>query len=426
MGEGPLGVLGVAGLEGGPGDRGQDLDGPSLPAALEVGEGVAQVPGQVEGSAPLGNPERVRHRVGPLTEAGRRLIRRRQVEAGVGAPAAVGAVQGGAVADGGEDVLEAVPLGAVVVDVACGHHREPQPVGQAPEGSVAGPISLHPVLLKLNEEAVGPERPGQPPGEGLPRGHGVVQGVGQRAPPAAGEQDEALGACEQHVQRQRRRPPGTRPVGRGEEPAEVRVARGGLGQKREVEGARGFVRPGGGGSGEGGRARRGTTAGIRSSRAGPAGPAATLLFVRNPFSRKAAVPDRELRARDGLKPRLPGRPGELHGPVEPVVVREGQGWVAQLPGPQDQLFGVGGPVQERERRVGVELDVGGGFGRRGGVGHAPKITRISGLGKGCSGWADRPKRNYLTRGESGRNTGASGSVGSEDTMDSSTLEELYQ
>jgi len=69
-----------------------------------------------------------------------------------------------------------------------------------------------------------------------------------------------------------------------------------------------------------------------------------------------------LGAGNGLDPLFLGGPSELHGTVEPVVVRESECRIPQLLRPQDQLLRVGGAVQKGEARVGVELDVGGGHG----------------------------------------------------------------
>ena len=53
-------------------------------------------------------------------------------------------------------------------------------------------------------------------------------------------------------------------------------------------------------------------------------------------------------------PKIPGR----------VVVGEREGGVAELLGPEEEFFGVGGAVQEGEAGVAVEFDVGREIGRR--------------------------------------------------------------
>ena len=68
-------------------------------------------------------------------------------------------------------------------------------------------------------------------------------------------------------------------------------------------------------------------------------------------------PDADLGPRDGLEPLRTGHMGELHGAVETIVVRQGQGVISGFPGRQDQLLGVGGAVQERVARVTMKLDI---------------------------------------------------------------------
>ena len=60
----------------------------------------------------------------------------------------------------------------------------------------------------------------------------------------------------------------------------------------------------------------------------------------------------------GRRPQAPARLGELHRPVEAVVVGEGEGLVAQLARPQHQLLDVRGAVEEGEVGVAVEFGVG--------------------------------------------------------------------
>ena len=54
----------------------------------------------------------------------------------------------------------------------------------------------------------------------------------------------------------------------------------------------------------------------------------------------------------------PGCLGELHGAVEAILIGQGEGWISQLFGAEDEFLDMGGAVQERKRRVGVEFDVG--------------------------------------------------------------------
>ena len=119
-------------------------------------------------------------------------------------------------------------------------------------------------------------------------------------------------------------------MGLTQEPAEVCVARGCLGQQRHV-----------GAPGQG----------IDAS--------GIVRGLHDPTrqSRKIEL-ERHLGARDRLDAFRPGPVSELHGAVEAVVVGQGEGGIAQLLCPEDQLFGVGCAVQEGKPRVGVELDVG--------------------------------------------------------------------
>ncbi len=141
-------------------------------------------------------------------------------------------------------------------------------------------------------------------------------------------------------------------MGLGEEAAEVGVARGRLGQEGDVEAGVGVA--------------AGPVPGARpllsqeAPEEGGGAPGGRLRPPLQPFHRGGL--DRDLGPGDRLDPLALREAGELHGPVEAVVVGEGQGRVAQLLRPQHQLLGVGGPVQEGEARVAVELDVGGGGG----------------------------------------------------------------
>ena len=78
--------------------------------------------------------------------------------------------------------------------------------------------------------------------------------------------------------------------------------------------------------------------------------------------------DGDFRAGDGLESLELGCLGELHGAVQPVVVRERQRRIVQLSGCQDQLLGMGGAVQERIARVAMKLDVHLAGGWKGGMG----------------------------------------------------------
>jgi hypothetical protein len=70
--------------------------------------------------------------------------------------------------------------------------------------------------------------------------------------------------------------------------------------------------------------------------------------------------ERQLGAEDGGQADGAGRLGEADHAVEPVMVGEGQGGEAETGGFLDQFLRVGGPVEEAEVRVAVQLGVGSG------------------------------------------------------------------
>ena len=61
---------------------------------------------------------------------------------------------------------------------------------------------------------------------------------------------------------------------------------------------------------------------------------------------------------DRVEPRLLGGRDESDGPVEPLVVGDGEAGQAQLDGSLDELVRGRGAVEEREIRMAVELGVG--------------------------------------------------------------------
>ena len=101
-----------------------------------VGEAVAQVAGEVEGAA-LGDANAVGQRLRPLGEERRHLVGRLQVVLGVLAPHGVRGVEGAAVPDGDEHVLESVALAQVVVDVVGGDAAHAEPLCQLHQRPVA-------------------------------------------------------------------------------------------------------------------------------------------------------------------------------------------------------------------------------------------------------------------------------------------------
>ena len=88
----------------------------------------------------------------------------------------VGSVQGGPVSDRHEDILQSMPLRAVIVDVAGGHHGDAQAIGQATQASAPVTVPLLLVVLELDEELSGSESALEIPGQKLCGGHAVLEG----------------------------------------------------------------------------------------------------------------------------------------------------------------------------------------------------------------------------------------------------------
>jgi hypothetical protein len=150
----------------------------------------------------------------------------------VAAPLALARLERGVVADRDEDVLERGPAGMVRVDVAGDERPDPGVLGEVAQERVPAGVAALERPLQLDEEAVGPERPHQL--------DGAVR-VADAEPVActAGEADETLVQLRQQrlVERRRQQLAFLRPrvcVRRGEEPAEVGVALGGLDEQRHV------------------------------------------------------------------------------------------------------------------------------------------------------------------------------------------------
>ena len=115
---------------------------------------------------------------------------------GVGAADVVGVVQGGPVPDGHQHVLEPMTIGAVVVDVARGHDRNPKTVGQAPQKPVPAAVSLGLVVLELHEEPIRGDVSLEPAGEGLSGRGRILEVVEQGAFPAPRQDDQAFVALQ--------------------------------------------------------------------------------------------------------------------------------------------------------------------------------------------------------------------------------------
>jgi hypothetical protein len=110
-------------------DGSEILHGASPRRALEVREFVAQVLGEIEAGAPLGDEHGVREGLGTAPKSMAHFPRLGEVEEAVGSPGPMGAVQGGSTAYGNQDVLKASPVPVVIVDVPRGHHAQTQASG---------------------------------------------------------------------------------------------------------------------------------------------------------------------------------------------------------------------------------------------------------------------------------------------------------
>jgi hypothetical protein len=222
-----------------------------------------------------------------------------------------------------------MPFGAVIVNVSCSDHGDPEPVGEPAEVPVPIAVPLLLIVLKLDEKAPGAEGGVQAPGEELGCGRAVFQRPRQRALPAPAEGDEPLCACEEGREQKSGPPAFTPEVRLTQEPAEVGITSRSFGQEGHM------TAPG-----------QRVSSGIVHPQ-----PVHALRDPRNIESH------RDLGAGDGLKSFGAGRLGKFHGPVQAVVICERHGGIAQLESPQDQLFGMRGPIQEGEAGVAVEFDV---------------------------------------------------------------------
>ena len=313
---------GIADLERPAADLVEYAHGGGEAAPLEVGEAVAEIGRKIERPAALGDHARVAERVGPRCEAPRHLPGRGEVKAGVGAAEFVRIVDRRPVPDRDQDVLETVPVGDVVVDVARGHDRDAEPVGQRAQRPAAREIAVDRVVLEFDEEAAGTEGVAQPARESL----GFVRPPFERreegTPAAPGEEDEPFGPFEERVEVEPGLPARALHVRPGDEPAQVRVPRRALRQHRDVAVGR-FRRPSHGNVSGGGE-RRG---------------------------------EGEFGARDRLESVGAGELRELHRAVEPVVIGERERGIAQFERARRQFLGPRRPIEKRVGGVRVQLDV---------------------------------------------------------------------
>jgi len=211
-------------------------------------------------------------------------------------------------ARGAQHVVQPVPLRRGVVHVVGRNEGQSHRAGGADQLCVQPRVVRQPVALQLDPGAVAAEDVGQPAGRGLCKARPILRGQ-QRgrhcALAAAGEAQQPIRMARDVVDGQPRRPLGARELAHADQPAEVAVARLVFGQEEQVR----------------------------------------------------AVGQGEFRADDGMQPGRPRRAPEGHGPVQPVVVRRGQGRHAERDGPRDQRLGRRRAVEQRVMGVAVQLAV---------------------------------------------------------------------
>src|SRR4051794_8697329 len=265
---------------------------------LRAGIAVAEIRRQVEAQA-LGQRLGLRHRVlVPLEARGHRGGGREHVS-GVAAAHGLRRVQREVVAQGDERILQRRARAGVRGDVAGGHRRDAEPPGHPGEHAVARAIVALEGALELHTQVVWPEAGEQPAQRRL-----VVDAVIG----AAAQAHEPAGVLLERLQRDRGRGLARIPivhVGARDDPAQVAPAERILDQQRDV----------------------------------------------------APVLEVDLHAVDGAQAERLRRQRELHRARDAIVVRERHRPIAQLHGRGRQLVRRGRAVQEREGRVGVELDV---------------------------------------------------------------------
>ncbi len=123
---------------------------------------VPEVAGQIE-PQPLGQRQRLRHRLGMVCKSTRHRRRRGEHVAEVAAPHGLGGIERGVQAYGHQRVLERCPGARVRVHVPGGHARHPEPRRDSLKAPVAGAIVAQERPLELDPQAIGSERAEQAP-----------------------------------------------------------------------------------------------------------------------------------------------------------------------------------------------------------------------------------------------------------------------
>ncbi len=176
----PMGVR-IAIFERAVADLGQ-LDDGRLRTVREVRVAIAELLGQVE-SEPLGELDSARDRTAVVGEALHHLDGGAQDALLVSAPLGLATVEGSAVADGDEDVLQRRSARMVRVDVAGGDRRNAERLSELAQDRVPACVAALVRPLKLDEEAIAAEGTGQTRGR-------IWIANGEPVPRAAGEANE--------------------------------------------------------------------------------------------------------------------------------------------------------------------------------------------------------------------------------------------
>ena len=301
------GAGGIALLEARPAQLGEGLRGRRAVGAVKVWKPVAEIPREIERPTALRQHQRGGDSFRTVTKQFRDLARRSQEKLAIGAPDLVRAVEGGAVADRDQHVVQPVPRACVIVRVARRHDAEARVPRQRDQGAGEGQVAPHVVPLQLDVEALRAEHRPTPLGEGPGRPPPPMpERPRQQAVAAAGEDDEPrVALLEGGEVEPRVAPVGAPEMRRGEQAAEVGVAFGGFGEQRDVR----------------------------------------------------AVGERHLGAGDRLEAEPLRLLRERHRAVQPVVIGERERREAQLGGRERELLGQRGAVQKRERGVTMQLGV---------------------------------------------------------------------
>ncbi len=273
---------------------------------------VAEIVREVEGQR-LGEPGALGDRLGMVLEARRHRRRRRQHVGVVAAAQRLGGIERRVLAHRDERVLQASAHRRVRVDVPGRHARDAEAGGQGCQAAVQCAIVPGERALELDPEGVGAERREQAAHRRL---------VAHPPAGAAAEADEPFGVRRDLGEREGRLgaltpagPLARACVGARQQPAEVRPAARVAHEQGEM----------------------------------------AMLGV---LGGGLAVAEAHLGALDRPQPDRAGRLGELHRARDRVVIGQRERRVAALDRRLRELVGQRCPVEEREGRMAVELDVG--------------------------------------------------------------------